>query len=75
MTTFAAESPSGPASPATEPAAASFAARKPTDVRPTLPVIFAPQSGSRMVRVWTKLIGPNTLKISAPSRKNGRSSG
>ena len=42
---------------------------------PTFPVSFAPNSGSTIVRVWTKVTGPNIWKISAPSRKKGRSSG
>ena len=42
--------------------------------RPALPVSFAPQVGSTMVRVCTKVTGPGRSKISAPSTKNGRSS-
>ena len=62
-------------SSSTFPGAASLAYITPRVVRPTLPVSLAPYAGSTMVRVWTAVIGARMLKISAPSRKKGRSSG
>ena len=52
---------------------ASSAMKAPKAEAPRLPVTFAPQSGSATLRV--KTIWNGVVKMSAPSRKNGRRSG
>jgi hypothetical protein len=51
----------------------SWAAKKPTALRPAFPVSFAPHMGSATVRVNTAWTG--VRKKSAPSRKKGLFSG